>query len=111
MAGANLFLPQWTRVLLTIARLEPKERYFQRLIRHAGTASSYAREVLRSLEEAEFLEVKRSAHIHRLVLTPPGNQLVYHLAEADRLISRSSGSGRSTSKDLLGTPSTPRQSL
>ena len=104
MTGAKLFLPQWVDVLRALSSLDAKDRYYQKLVRNTETASSYVREVLRSLEEQGFLEVKRSSHIHRLVLTAVGNQLSFHLLEALRLLNYSSGSKPSTSKGPHDTP-------
>ena len=83
---ARLFLPRWAEVLLVLFQVEPKDRYYQRLLRHTKVASSYVREVLQVLEDHAFLEVKRSGRIHRLVLTAKGNQLAFHLMECARVL-------------------------
>ena len=86
MTTARLFLPRWTEVVLVLSKLDYKDRYYQRLLRHTRAASSYVREVLPSLEEAGFLEVKPSGRINRLVLTASGNQLAFHLSETAKLL-------------------------
>ena len=111
MTGARLFLPQWTDVVCALHHLEPQNRYYQRLIRNTVTSASYAREVLRSLEDQGFLQINRSGHIHRIVFTSLGNQLAFHLTEVLRLIDYSQGSGQSTSKDPLGSRSRLQRNL
>jgi len=86
MKQPKIFLPRWSEVLITIHHLDPGDRYYQKLLRHTPAAASYVREVIASLEEQGFLEIKRNSHIHRLVLTSSGNQLVYHLEEAAKLL-------------------------
>lgn len=83
---ARLFLPRWAEVLLVLSQVEPKDRYYQRLLRHTKVASSYVREVLRVLEDEGLVEVKPSGRIHRLVLTAKGNQLAFHLLECARVL-------------------------
>jgi hypothetical protein len=83
---ARLFLPKWTEVVLALQELELRHRYYQRLTRQTSVASSYIREVLTALEDYRLLEVKRSGHTKRLVLTALGNQLVFHLREVRRLL-------------------------
>ncbi|MCG3145824.1 MAG: hypothetical protein HONDAALG_03519 [Gammaproteobacteria bacterium] len=84
--SASLFLPRWTEVLLALDRLEPHQRYFQRVLRESGAASSYIREVMKALRDQGFIEVKKSGGINRLVLTASGNQLLFHFLEARRLL-------------------------
>ncbi len=91
MKGARLFLPRWADVLLSLDQLPSQQRYFQRLLRECSSASSYIREVLKSLEDQGFLEVRRSSHINRFVFTPQGNELVFHLRGVDRLLKSSLG--------------------
>lgn len=87
--SASLFLPRWTEVLLALDRLEPHQRYFQRVLRESGLAASYIREVLKALRDQGFIEVKRSGGINRLVLTASGNQLLFHFIEVRRLLKSS----------------------
>ena len=112
MNGARLFLPQWTEVPRILHRIDYKERYPQGLMRHTGLAASYLREVLQSLEEEGFMEVRRTGHIHRLVLTASGTQLAFHLIEAERLLSAyPSRKEKSRSWHPDGTPTRPRKGL
>jgi len=76
-------------VLLALDRLEPHQRYFQRVLRESGSASSYVREVLKALRDQGFIEVKRSGGINCLVLTASGNQILFHFIEARRLLKSS----------------------
>lgn len=73
-------------------RLEPHQRYFQRVLRESGLAASYIREVLKALRDQGFIEVKKSGGINRLVLTSSGNQLLFHFLEARRLLKSSARS-------------------
>ena len=85
---ARLFLPRWAEILLILSQLEAKDRYYQRLLRHTKAAGSYVREVLHTLEEEGFLEIKKSGRINRLVLTATGNKLAFHFLETATLIGR-----------------------
>jgi len=82
----ELFLPRWAEILTILSWLEPKDRYYQRLLRYTQAASSYVREVLQALEDLGFLEVKQTGK--RLVLTAKGNQLAFHLAESATLLGK-----------------------